>query len=153
MSKLGTWLENIGFNYPYHDKPGYDFYDVHGKPAKVDVDKQIMLVTYIPKRSDEFFKTEADAVAAAPKSTSSVWQIINAISGDILREPDKITGTSSLDMRHRHSWYMNSSGNGKMHNVYGHIHTIKNFKVSVDSEHDHELYSKKFKKIGKKLRS
>lgn len=150
-SKLGDWLEHLGFKYPQHERPGYKYTNIHGNYAEIEYEKPIMLVRYIPTPVEEFYKDEAEAVANIPKDDNVIWQILHGITGEVLREPRRITGRSSVDSRHRHTWYMDKNGNGKMSDVMGHIHDIKNFNVTTDNDHDHDLFFKRFKYMKKRF--
>jgi len=84
-SEYGRELEREGFENPSHEQPGLEYTNVHDQPATVDPDRPYMLVTYRPEKSEQHFKTVEQAIDQAPAGGD--WQVLNAITGEIHREP------------------------------------------------------------------
>ena len=85
-SEYGEWLESEGFKHPSHKRPGIYYTNVFGFPAEVDMDKKFMLVRYRPVKSETHYETGADAIQASI-GLNGDWQVLNAVTGQILREP------------------------------------------------------------------
>ena len=86
-SRYGEQLKREGFRYPAHEQPGRKYTDVHGNPAIADPNRPYMLVTYRPRKSEQYFASLGDAQAQRPESGD--WQILNSLTGEILDEPEK----------------------------------------------------------------
>lgn len=85
-SAYGKWLTDQGFPYPTHDKSGTKYTDVNGKKATWDEDTPYGVITYRPKKSETPFATEKEALANVPKTGD--WQVLNMITGEIIKEPE-----------------------------------------------------------------